>query len=150
MGAEVTSTCSARNVELVASLGAAQVIDYEVEDFTRSAKRYDVIYDTLGLTSFAQAKCVMSHKGRYVCPVLGIGLLVAALRTAVFGSRRARFSATGILELAVLRDMLGRLLELVEHDELSPIMDRTYPLEDLIEAHRYMETGHERGNVVVA
>lgn len=150
MGAEVTGTCSARNSELVASLGAAHVIDYEVEDITQSAQRYDVIYDTLGLTSFAQAKRVLSHNGRYVCPVLGVSLLMAVLCTAMFGSRKAKFSATGILEPAVLRDMLGKLLELVERDELSPVMDRTYPLEDLIEAHRYMETGHKRGNVVVA
>lgn len=149
MGADVTGTCSARNADMVAALGAGRVIDYTQEDFTRQAERYDVIYDTLGVSSFSKAKGSLTRSGRYVCPVLGLGLLGAMLRTSVAGTRKARFSATGMLKPDVLRPMLGTLVEMVEDGKLVPFIDRVYPLADLIEAHRHMETGHKRGNVVV-
>lgn len=149
MGAEVTGTCSARNAGLVASLGATRVIDYATEDFTTGSERYDVIYDTLGVSSFRKARKALTRNGRYVCPVLSGGLLVAALRTALFSARKARFSATGMLKPEVHRDMHARLIEMVEAGKFAPVMDRTYPFEQLVEAHRYVEGGHKTGNVVV-
>lgn len=149
-GAIVTGTSSARNLELVKSLGAENVIDYSQNDFTKGRERFDIIYDTLGISSFAQAKSTLTPTGRYVCPVLGLGLLISMLRTSIWGARKAKFSATGMLSPTLLRPMLQELIELVEDDKLSPVMDRTYPFEQLIEAHQYMETGHKRGNVVVA
>ncbi len=149
MGAEVTGTCSARNADMVAALGAERVIDYPQEDFTEGTERYDVIYDTLGVSSFAAAKGSLTLFGRYVCPVLGLGLLRAMLQTTIAGTRKARFSATGMLKPDVLRPMLAALVEMVEDGKLEPVIDRVYPLADLIEAHRHMETGHKRGNVVV-
>lgn len=149
MGAGVTGTCSARNADMVAALGAGRVIDYSREDFTRQAERYDVIYDTIGVSSFAEAKSSLTRSGRYVCPVLGLGLLGAMLRTATLSTRKARFSATGMLKPEMLRPMLATLVEMVEDGKLEPVIDRVYPLGDLIEAHRHMEKGHKRGNVVV-
>ena len=149
MGAEVSGTCSTRNTGLVASLGAAHVIDYTQEDFTAAAVRYDVIYDTLGVSSFARAKPALSRTGRYVCPVLGLDLLWAVLRTSLVGRRKARFAATGLLKPELLRPMLDQLLGMFEDGKLAPVMDRTYPLDHLVEAHEYVETGHKRGNVVV-
>lgn len=149
MGAEVTGTCSARNAGLVAGLGAGRVIDYTTEDFTHRPERYDVIYDTLGVSSFAKARGSLSPSGRYICPVLGLGLLGAMLRTAISGGRKARFSATGLLKPDVLRAMLGTLVEMVEDGTFGPVMGRVYPLHNLPEAHRHVETGHKRGNVVV-
>lgn len=149
MGAEVTGTCSARNAKMAIALGAGRVIDYASEDFTRGTERYDVIYDTLGVSSFAEAKGSLTPSGRYVCPVLGLGLLGAMLRTAIAGGQKARFSATGMLKPEVLRPMLGTLVEMAEDGGLAPIIDRVYPLDDLPEAHRHVETGHKRGNVVV-
>ena len=72
------------------------------------------------------------------------------LRSSMFGSRKAQFSATGMLKPEILRPMLFQLIKMVEDDKFAPVMDRTYPFDQLIEAHRYMETGHKRGNVVVA
>ena len=149
MGAEVSGTCSARNAGLVASLGATRVIDYATEDFTRSTDRYDVIFDTLGVSSFGQAKQVLARNGRYVCPVLSGALLCAALRSSLFGTRKARFSATGMLKADVQRAMHRKLIDLVEADKFAPVMDRTYSFDQLAEAHRYVESGHKRGNVVV-
>lgn len=149
MGAEVTGTCSARNIEMVAALGSSRVIDYAREDFTRQAAQFDVIYDTIGVSSFAEAKGSLTRSGRYVCPLLDLGLLGAMLHTAIAGTRKARFSATGMLKPDVLRPMLATLARMVEDGKLEPVIDRVYPLGDLIEAHRHMETGHKRGNVVV-
>jgi NADPH:quinone reductase-like Zn-dependent oxidoreductase len=149
MGAEVTGTCSARNAGMVAALGAGRVIDYAQEDFTKGSERYDVIYDTVGVSSFAEARGSLTRSGRYVCPVLGLGLLGAMLRTAIAGRRKARFSATGMLKPEVLRTMLGTLVGMAEDGTLTPVIDRVYPLSDLVEAHRHVESGHKRGNVVV-
>jgi len=149
MGADVTATCSARNADLVASLGATCVIDYSGQDALAGSARYDVIYDTLGITSFGAARRSLAPRGRYVCPVLSLRLLGAMLRTSALGGRTARFSATGLLKPDLLRPLLARLTGMIEAGTLSPVLDRVYPLAELIEAHRHMETGHKRGNVVV-
>ncbi|PQO24464.1 NAD(P)-dependent alcohol dehydrogenase [Rhodobacteraceae bacterium WD3A24] len=148
-GAHVTATCSIRNAALVSGLGAERVIDYTTEDFTTLPDRYDVIFDTLGITTFGKAKPRLTKAGRYICPVLTLPLLGAMLRSRLSGRRRALFAATGLQPPEKLRAHLGRLLEMVEAGTLSPVLDRVYPLTDLIEAHRYMETGHKRGNLVV-
>lgn len=148
-GARVSATCSTRNVALVEELGAETVIDYTKNDFTRLADRYDVIYDTLGVSSFGAAKSRLTKTGRYICPVLTLGLLAASLRTRLMGGRRAMFAAAGLQPPEILRSHLERILAMVEAGELSPVIDRIYPLDDLVEAHRHMETGHKRGNVVV-
>ncbi len=149
MGAEVTGTCSTRNAGMVASLGADHVIDYAEQDFADGTERYDVIYDTLGVSSFRHARRALTRTGRYVCPVLSLPLLFAALRTSMFGTRKARFSATGMLKPDVQRAMIGRLIDLAQAFKFTPIMDRSYPLDQLIEAHRYVDGGHKKGNVVV-
>ncbi len=149
MGAQVTGTCSARNADMVLGLGASHVIDHRREDFTRLPETYDVIYDTLGVSSFGAARGRLAPEGRYVCPVLGLRLLGAVLRSRLTGGRRALFSATGLLPPEALRAKLTTLLSMVEAGALVPVIDRIYPLDDLVEAHRHMETGHKRGNVVV-
>ncbi|MCR9151757.1 MAG: NAD(P)-dependent alcohol dehydrogenase [Rhodobacteraceae bacterium] len=150
LGAEVTATSSARNAGLVADLGAARVIDYTREDFREDGRRYDVIFDTIGVSSFAAARGSLGRAGRYLCPVLTPGLLVSVLRTSLFGRREARFAAAGLQAPEKLRAMLAELLAMVEAGTLAPVLDRVYPLSDLAEAHRYMEAGHKRGNVVLA
>lgn len=149
MGAEVTATCSARNAGLVASLGASRVIDYTTEDFSRGTDRYDVIYDTVGASSYWQARKVLTPTGRYLSPVLTASLLVALLCASNEGGRKARFSATGLLKPEVQRTLHAQLVEMVEDGKFAPVIDRTYPLDQLVAAHRYVETGHKRGNVVV-
>lgn len=149
MGASVTATCSARNTGLVTALGADRVIDYGQEDALADAAGYDVIYDTLGIASFKRARNSLAPGGRYVCPVLSLGLLGALLHTSLFGSQKARFSAAGLQPPALLRDLLDQLIDMADSGALAPVFDRIYPLDDLIAAHRHMETGHKRGNIVV-
>jgi len=126
------------------------VIDYTREDFREDGRRYDVIFDTIGVSSFAAARGSLGRAGRYLCPVLTPGLLVSVLRTSLFGRREARFAAAGLQAPEKLRAMLAELLAMVEAGTLAPVLDRVYPLSDLAEAHRYMEAGHKRGNVVLA
>ncbi|WP_439154317.1 NAD(P)-dependent alcohol dehydrogenase [Yoonia sp.] len=148
-GANVSATCSTRNVRFVSELGAERVIDYTKEDFTALPDRYNVIYDTLGVSSFARAKARLTDDGRYICPVLTLPLLGAMLRSRMTGGRRAMFTAAGLQPPEILRAHLTQLLAMMEAGTLSPVLDRVYPFADLVEAHRHMETGHKRGNVVI-
>ena len=149
LGGDVTGTCSAGNADLVMTLGARKVIDYTAIDFTTQPERYDVIYDTLGVSSYDDAKGSLTPTGRYVCPVLGLGLLCAVVRTSIAGTKKARFSATGLLKPDVLLPMLATLTEMTVDGRMTPVIGRVYPLADLVEAHRHVEMGHKRGNVVV-
>ncbi|MHA6323981.1 NAD(P)-dependent alcohol dehydrogenase [Roseivivax sp. CAU 1753] len=149
MGAEVAATCSARNASFVASLGATRVIDYTSEEALPKGAGYDVIFDTLGVASFAAARPALAEAGRYLCPVLTLGRLPAILLSSAVGRKRALFAAAGLEKPQRLRAMLAEILTQIDQDRLAPVMDRIYPLSDLVEAHTYVEAGHKRGNVVV-
>lgn len=148
-GTDVTATCSRRNQAMVADLGAARVVDYTTEDVYAGPDRYDVVYDTLGVGSFAAARASLAPHGRYLCPVLSLTLLAAMLTSRLRGGQRAGFVAVGLQPPVVLRGHLDALLAMVAAGTLLPLLDRVYPLANLVEAHRHMETGHKRGNVVV-
>lgn len=149
MGAVVCATSSSRNADLIASLGAARVIDYAREEALQPGAGYDLIFDTLGVASFAAAKLALNEAGRYLCPVLTLRRLPAILLSGLLGRKRALFAAVGLEKPQRLRTMLSETLAEIENDRLAPVMDRIYPLTDLIEAHAYVEAGHKRGNVVV-
>lgn len=149
MGAEVTATSSARNADRVASLGATCVIDYNSEEALQRGAGYDVIFDTVGVASFSAAKPALAEAGRYLCPVLTLGRLPAILLSRLVGRKRALFAAAGLEKPQRLRAMLSEILTQIDQERLAPVMDRIYPLADLIEAHAYVETGRKRGNVVV-
>ncbi len=144
MGAEVTGVCSTRNLELVTSLGADHVIDYTQQDFTKNGIQYDVIFDTVGKVTFSRCKGSLRKDGRFLALVFGLRLVAQTVWTSVFGSKKA------IASVAMgTREDLEFLTEMVETGKLKPIIDRSYPLEQIAEAHRYVENGHKRGSVVV-
>ncbi|WP_425037865.1 NAD(P)-dependent alcohol dehydrogenase [Primorskyibacter sp. S187A] len=149
LGARVTASASARNAELLTSLGADQVVDYACEDPLKRTETYDVIFDTLGVSSFGAARSALTRHGRFICPVLGFRLLRDMVLTGWTRGKTARFAAAGLATPAVHREELSDILALMANDHFAPVMDRTYPLADLVEAHRYVETGRKRGNVVV-
>ena len=107
------------------------------------------IYDTLGVASFSEAKPALAEAGRYLCPVLTLGRLPAIMLSNIVGQKRAIFAATGLEKPERLRAMLSEVLHVMEQGHLTPVIDRVYPLSDLVEAHSYVETGHKQGNVVV-
>lgn len=148
-GAEVTGVASGRNEDLVRQQGADHFIDYTRQDFTKGSERYDVIFDTVGKVSFGKAKRVLKTNGMFLSPVLGIGLLLNVLWTSRFGTKRAKFSATGMLPEAQLREALTEVKALIEAGHISTVIDRRYPLDAIQEAHAYVEAGHKRGTVVL-
>jgi NADPH:quinone reductase-like Zn-dependent oxidoreductase len=147
-GAEVTGVSSTKNAELVQSLGADHVIDYHSTDFTNTGEQYDIIFDTIGKSSFSKSKRALKADGIYLSPVLDMGLLFQMLRTSK-SRKRAVFSATGLLPHEELRQLLDEVIGIIEGGYLRPVIDRKYPLEKAVEAHKYVDTGRKRGNVVL-
>ncbi|GET42598.1 NAD(P)-dependent alcohol dehydrogenase [Microseira wollei] len=148
-GAEVTGVCSTTNLEMVKSLGADKVIDYTKEDFTKTGQTYDIIFDTVGKSSFSRCKGSLRENGVYLSPVLSLPILFEMIWTSKVGSKKAKFSATGLRPVSELRVLLNELKECIEAGKIKSIVDRSYPLKQTAEAHKYIETGHKKGNVVI-
>ncbi len=148
-GGQVTAVCSGKNSGLVRSLGADRVIDYTQSDFTEGAEKYDVIYDTVGKSSFGKCRKVLKRNGVYLSPVLSLGLLFQMLLTSLLGMKKALFAATGMLPKETLRSQLEELDEIIAEDQLKTVIDRSFPLADAAAAHRYVDTGRKRGNVIL-
>jgi NADPH:quinone reductase-like Zn-dependent oxidoreductase len=145
-GAEVAGVCSTANLEMVKSLGADRVIDYTKEDFTESGETYDVIFDAVGKSSFSRCTGSLPKKVIYLTTVPTLGIVLQMLRTSVIGGKKAKFVATGFMQN---KENLAFLKELVERGRIRAVIDRRYPLEQISEAHRYVETGHKKGNVII-
>lgn len=148
-GAEVTGVCSTVNKDFVWALGADKVIDYRKEDFTTNSNAYDIIYDTVGVRTFAECKAALTDNGAYISPVLSMPLLGDSIISSMFGSKKAKFAATGMLPEAEVKQLLQQVIKIIEAGKLDIIIDREYPLEQLAEAHTYIDKGHKRGNVVL-
>jgi len=139
-GAEVTGVCSTTNIEMVKSLGADKVIDYTREDFAKSGQTYDIIFDTVMKTSFSRCKRSLKQRGVYLTVDYP---LLQALWTSMVDSKKVIFGIASQIEDLVF------LKELIEAGKIKTVIDRTYPLEQTAEAHRYVEKGHKKGNVVI-
>jgi NADPH:quinone reductase-like Zn-dependent oxidoreductase len=142
--ADVTAVCNTKNLELVKSLGADRVIDYMQEDFTKNGQTYHVIFDAVGKHSFKRSKGSLEPGGMYL-PTDGFENLVLALWTPRFGDKKVVFQ---IPPRQTKQDVL-LLKQLVEAGKFRPVIDRTYALEDVVEATRYVETEQKTGNVVL-
>jgi NADPH:quinone reductase-like Zn-dependent oxidoreductase len=148
-GAVVTGVCSTTNVELVRSLGADEVIDYTREDFTGSGRAYDIIFDAVGKNSFLRCRGALKPGGIYLTTVPTPAIALQMLWTSRVGSKRAVFAATGLRPAKEKAKDLLFLKELCEAEALKPVIDRRYPMEQAADAHRYVETGHKKGHVVI-
>jgi NADPH:quinone reductase-like Zn-dependent oxidoreductase len=149
LGAEVTGVCSTGNLELVQSLGADEVVDYTREDFTQSGRTYDIIFDTVGKSSFSRCKDSLKPGGVYLTTVPMLEVFLRTWWPLKTNRKKARFAATGLRPAAAKAKDLVYIKEIVEAGHLKPVIDRRYPLEQMAEAHRYVETGRKRGNVVI-
>jgi NADPH:quinone reductase-like Zn-dependent oxidoreductase len=148
-GAEVTGVCSTSNLEWVKSLGADQVIDYTREDFTENGKTYDIIFDTVGKRSFSQCKGSLTDEGIYLTTVPAPIIMLQAIWPAKSGGKKGKFLAAGLRPASEKIKDLIFLTELIEAGKIKAVIDRCYPLEKIAEAHRYVEQGHKKGNVVI-
>lgn len=148
-GTEVTGVCSTRNIDLVKSLGADHVIDYSSEDFTQNGQSYDIIFDTVGKITFSQSKKSLAPNGVFLEAGMDMGILWYVLWTSFFGSKKAKIAATGLRPPHERAKDLQLLKELMEAEIIQPVIDRCFPLEQISEAHHYVDTGRKKGNVVI-
>jgi NADPH:quinone reductase-like Zn-dependent oxidoreductase len=143
-GAEVTAVCSATNFDLVKSLGANTVIDYTKENFSKNGIAYDVIFDTVGKSSLSDCMSSLKKEGVFIqavaTPAVSVRMQLASMtiNKKVIGG-----TYTPMIENLIY------LKELVEAGKIKPVIDRCYPLEQIVEAHRYVDGGHKKGNIVI-
>ena len=151
-GVDVTAVCNIKNIELVKSLGASRVIDYTNEDFTKDNEKYDFVFDSVGKSSFRKCKPLLKPGGVYISSELGwmVQNLFFALITAIFGSlpRQAGKKVKFPYPLNIKRSVL-LIKKLIEEGNFKSVIDRAYPLEQIANAFRYVETGQKTGNVVI-
>jgi NADPH:quinone reductase-like Zn-dependent oxidoreductase len=144
LGAEVTAVDSAEKLPMLHSIGADHVIDYAREDFTRTGKTYDVIVDVAGKSPFSRSIRVLTPNGRYI---LGNASFLNMLRARWMPMRLGKKVMVALAKYEAKDYAL--LNQLIEAGKIKPVIDRSYPLEQTAEAHRYVEAGHKKGNVVI-
>jgi 2-desacetyl-2-hydroxyethyl bacteriochlorophyllide A dehydrogenase len=143
-GAEVTGVDSTEKLDMLRSLGADLVIDYTQEDFTKSGQTYDVIFDVVGKSSFSGSIRALKQNGRYLLANPGLSQMIRGQWTSMISNKKVIFGSA-----SHKTDDLIFLKELIEAGNIKPVIDRRYPLEQIAEAHRYVELGHKKGNVVI-
>ncbi len=143
-GAEVTGVDSTRKLDLLRSLGADHAIDYTQEDFTKSPETYDFILDVISKSSFSGSIRSLKENGRYLSANPGQSQRVRGRRTSRRSSKKVIFG-----DVSYRHEDLIFLKELIEAGKIKSVIDRRYPLEQIVEAHRYVDKGHKKGNVVI-
>ncbi len=145
-GATVTAVCGPDHLDLVKGLGADRVVDYTAQDFTRDEQSYDAVFDAVGKSTFGQCKRLLKPGGVYLSSELGPGCqnLLLPLVTPLFRGRKVKFPFP-----TQNQEMVRSFRDLMEAGEFRPVVDRRYPLEEIADAYRYVETGQKTGNVVI-
>ena len=149
LGAHVTAVCSGANAELVRSIGADEVVDYTKTDFAAAEGGYDVIFDAVGKSSFGRTRRALTANGIYLTTVPTPAIMLLRKTTANSTGKRAGIAFAGLLSIAETKRNLAEISALVNAGTLVPVIDREFPVAEIAEAHRLVDTGHKRGNVVV-
>jgi NADPH:quinone reductase-like Zn-dependent oxidoreductase len=148
--AVVTGVCSTSSKDLVMSIGADKVIDYTKEDFTKSGETYDIIFDTVGKTTFSNCKNSLKQNGKFLEAGITLKIFPSILLSSILGTKKAMIMATGLRPPAERTKDLKFIAELLEAGKIKPVIDRVYPIEQIVEAHSYVDKGHKKGNVVIS
>jgi NADPH:quinone reductase-like Zn-dependent oxidoreductase len=148
-GAEVTGVCSGVNLEMVKSLGVHSVIDYTKNDFTQENNKYDIIFDTVAKKSFSQCKNVLTEDGIYLTTFPTPGVLFKGLVQSKREGRRAFFVAAGLKPANEKIQNLQYLSELIKNKKIKTVISKRYSMDDTAAAHKYVESGHKKGNVII-
>jgi NADPH:quinone reductase-like Zn-dependent oxidoreductase len=149
-GAEVTGVSSGVNAKLVKSLGADHVIDYTSEDFSARRSEFDIIFDAVGKTSFRKSRKALRPHGTFLEAGMNLGVMLSVLLTSLSRGRTAKIAATGLRPAEEKLKDLKLLRELLEKRSIAPTIDRTFGLDEIRDAHSYVDTGRKKGNVVVS
>ena len=149
LGAVVTGVCSTPKIDLVRSLGADHVIDYKNEDFTQNGQQYHVIFDTVGVSSFARCKSSLKDCGTYLTTVPSLELLFHFINPFSRIGKRLRFAATALQRSSKKVQDLNFINQIIEEGKYIPVIDREYPLDEIVEAYQYVKAGHKIGDVVL-
>ncbi len=147
MGAEVTAVCATEHIDIVSSLKPKRIIDYKKEDFTKCGDTFDIIFDAVGKSSFGKCKPIMKKKGIYMSTEFGYMAqnILYALTTPLLGGKKLLFPLP-----VTSKSDVEFLKELYVKGEFRPLIDKVYPLEEIAEAYRYVETGMKTGNVIIS
>ena len=147
VGANVTAVCDTAHLELVRGLGTGRIIDYTAGDFTKDEREYDVVLDSVGKSSFSRCKQLLKPGGIYISSELGplAQNPFLALIAPLHGGKKVLFPIPRHDQA-----MVRYIRELIESGQFKPVIDRTYPLDQIVEAYRYVETGQKTGNVVIS
>lgn len=145
-GASVTAVCNTKNIDLIKSIGADEIIDYTKEDFTKKAKQFDLVFDAVGKSTFAKCKPLLKNGGTYISSELGPMAQnpFLALITPIIGNKKVIFPIPSDCKRSVLL-----IKKLMEEGKFKAVIDRQYPMEEIADAFRYVETGEKTGNVVI-
>jgi len=143
-GANVTGVCGTNSIEFVKSIGADKVIDYKNEDYTKVDEKFDLIFDVLGKSSILKCKKILNHGGIHFFVIFKSKVLFQMLFTSMFGNKKVKCSlAPGSV------DDLKSIKRIIEEGKLKSMIDKSFSMEQVAEAHRYVEQGHKKGNVVI-
>lgn len=145
-GAQVNAVCSSANTDFVKSIGADEVINYEVEDFKSKGKKYDIIFDVVGKTTFKEAKDFLNNNGIFLATIPTLGNILGTLRSKLFGNKKLAFVATG---LSQTQENLNFMTKLIENGNFKPLIDSEFLMQDIVKAHELIDKKHRRGNVVL-
>ena len=149
-GAEVTGVCSGKNKALVKDLGADTVLDYTKNELGDNMETFDVIFDTVGKLSYRKTKKNLKSNGVFLTPVLSLSVLFNMIFTSLFSKKKLKFDATGIRKKEQRMRDLVQIQEMLAAGTLTTVIDRVYPLEQIQEAHEYIDTSRKRGNVILS
>jgi len=139
-GATVTGVCSTGNLETVKNLGADKVVDYTVSDFTKTDEKYDIVFDVAGKSSFSRCKNILTSKGLFLTTIPSFDMLF---------NKRVKFIAAGLRKQSDKRKDLNLVKDIIETGRYKAVIDRSYTLQQIREAHRYVEAGRKKGSVVI-
>lgn len=149
-GAEVTGVCSTKNKAMVKDLGADNVLDYSKNELDKSSEKFDIIFDTVGKMSYCESKKHMSKNGVFLTPVLTFSTLLKMMFVSPFSKKKLKFAATGMRnEEKRMRDLI-QVRDLLASKKLTTVVDRIYPMDQIQDAHAYVDTGRKRGNVILS
>jgi NADPH:quinone reductase-like Zn-dependent oxidoreductase len=148
-GARVTGICSTTKIDLVQSLGADKVIDYTQEDFAQNGQIYDVIFDTVGSSSFSHSQNSLKPRGDYLTTVPTLEIVPHLLNPLKNRTKTVKFAATALRPTRKKIVDLGIINQIIEKGKYLPVIDKVFPLEEIAAAHKYVSEGHKTGDVVI-